>query len=62
MEEPGEKCTVVFALIITEPASECVCFGWGGMVAIPTPFPLAGSITINAKTTVHCPPDSSMER
>ncbi len=25
MEEPGEQCTVVFALIVTEPGSECVC-------------------------------------
>jgi hypothetical protein len=24
IEEPGEQCTVVFALIVTEPASECV--------------------------------------
>ena len=24
MEEPGEQCTVVFALIITEPTSKCV--------------------------------------
>ncbi len=28
MEEPGEQCTVVFALIDTQPASECV----GGVV------------------------------
>jgi hypothetical protein len=25
MEESGEQCTVVFALIVTEPASEFVC-------------------------------------
>ncbi len=25
MEEPGEQWTVVFALIVTEPASGCVC-------------------------------------
>ncbi len=24
IEEPGELCAVVFALIVTEPASECV--------------------------------------
>ncbi len=24
LEEPGEQCTVVFALIVTEPVSECV--------------------------------------
>jgi hypothetical protein len=27
MEEPGERCTVAFALIVTEQASECVCEG-----------------------------------
>ncbi len=38
MEEPGEKCTVVFAFIVTEPASECVYVGgWGGShTALPT--------------------------
>ncbi len=51
MEEPGEQCTVVFALIVTEPASECVC------VEAPHP-PLGGSVTIYAKTTVLCSPDS----
>jgi hypothetical protein len=25
MEEPGEQYTVVFALIVTEPANECLC-------------------------------------
>ncbi len=25
IEEPREQCTVVFALIVTDPASECVC-------------------------------------
>jgi hypothetical protein len=30
MEEPGEQGTVVFALICTEPASECVCGRVGG--------------------------------
>ncbi len=30
MEESGEQCTVVFALIVTEPASECVCEDGGG--------------------------------
>ncbi len=33
MEEPEEECTVVFALIVTEPAIECVC------VAPPPPPP-----------------------
>jgi hypothetical protein len=26
-EEPGEQCTVVFVLTVTEPAIECVCRG-----------------------------------
>jgi hypothetical protein len=25
MEESGEQCNVVFAFIVTEPASECAC-------------------------------------
>jgi hypothetical protein len=62
MEEPGEQCTVVFALIATEPAIVFVCVR-GGLV-IPPPFPppprLADSVTIYAKTTVHCSPDSFM--
>ncbi len=32
MAESGEQRTVVFALIVAEPASECVCvcvWGWG---------------------------------
>ncbi len=29
-EEPGEKCTVVFALIVTEPAGGCVWSEWRG--------------------------------
>ncbi len=48
-EESGEQCYVVFALIAKEPA--------------PPPPPihsLAGSATINAKTTVHCYSDSPM--
>jgi hypothetical protein len=47
MEQPGEQCTVVFALIVT-----CV---WGGGGCPPA---LAGSVTIHAKTTVHWSPDS----
>jgi hypothetical protein len=41
MEEPGEQCTVVFAPIVTVPASECyVCVcGGGAGVAIPLPPP-----------------------
>jgi hypothetical protein len=53
MEEPGEQCAVAFALIITELATEC---GWGRGVATPPTLPLAGSVTIYAKTTVHCSP------
>jgi hypothetical protein len=50
MEEPGEKCTVVFALIVTEPASEA----WEGCYN-PTPsLLLAAYVTIYSKTTVHC--------
>jgi hypothetical protein len=39
IEEPVEQCTVVFALIVTEPASESVCFcgGSGGEDATPPP-------------------------
>jgi hypothetical protein len=58
MEEPEEQCTVVFALIVTEPARVCV---WGGLLYMYPPLPLASSVTIQAKTTVHCSPDSSME-
>ncbi len=29
-KEPGEQCTVVFELIVTEPANECVWMGGGG--------------------------------
>jgi hypothetical protein len=61
MDESGEQCTVVFALIATEPASG----RWG--VAIPSPLPThthspaGGCVTIYAKTTVHCSPGSSMK-
>ncbi len=44
VEEPGEHCTVVFALIVTEPAGECsvcVCAGGGGRLLYYTsPSPL----------------------
>ncbi len=39
VEEPGEQCTVVFALIVTEPAGECMCVGGGGCYIYP-PSPL----------------------
>jgi hypothetical protein len=58
MEEPGEQFAVVFVLIVTEPASDCVCL-WGGGASSTTSL-LAGSGTIYTKTTVHCSPDSSM--
>ncbi len=35
--------------------------GGGGGVGLPRPSPLDGSITIYAKTTVHCSPDSSLD-
>jgi hypothetical protein len=35
MEEPGELCIVVFALIVTEPATECMCEGGGDYILIP---------------------------
>jgi hypothetical protein len=38
MEESREQCTVVFALIVTKPASECVCL-WMAGVAVPPPPP-----------------------
>jgi hypothetical protein len=74
MEEPGEQCTDVFALIVTDPASDFVCVkGWmggggggvggggrGGAPPPPPPPPLAGTVKICAKTTVHCSPGSSM--
>ncbi len=33
----GEQCTVVFAFIFTEPASECVCVEGGGGGVRPNP-------------------------
>jgi hypothetical protein len=59
MEVPGKQCTVVFALIVTELASECVEKG-GRVFALPFTHPLASCVTIYAKTTVHCFLDSSM--
>jgi hypothetical protein len=38
MEESGNQCTVVFALIVTEQASEFVC-GRGGVQQPPRPSP-----------------------
>jgi hypothetical protein len=44
MEEPGEQFIVVFALIVMEPATECV--PGGGWVVTPLFPPLAGYVTI----------------
>jgi hypothetical protein len=44
MEEPGEQCTVVFALIVTEKASECVFGGVTIRFRFHNNYP---------KTTVH---------
>jgi hypothetical protein len=38
-EESGEHCTVVFALFVTEPASECVCVSGGRGLQYPSPHP-----------------------
>jgi hypothetical protein len=52
---------VVFALIVREPASECVCvFGGGGGGDATPPPPLIGSVTIYVKTTVQSSPGSAM--
>ncbi len=59
MEKPGEQCTIVFKLSVTEPDSDFVCVGgvWG---RLSPPPPASFSVTIHAKTTVNCSPDSSM--
>jgi hypothetical protein len=62
MKDPGEQCTVVFALIVTEPASECYN---RSCLCPPAPLPhppIAGSVIIHAKTTVHYSPGSFMQR
>jgi hypothetical protein len=59
MEEPGVQCTVVFALMVTELASDYV-YVWRRECYEYTPHPLACSVTIYAKTTVRCSPGSSM--
>ncbi len=59
MEESGEQCTVVFAWIITEPASGGGGPGWG-YKQDRLYHSLDGSVTIYAKTRVHCPPGSFM--
>jgi hypothetical protein len=59
MEEPREQCTAVFAFNATEPASGCV-YGWRGLGKGGGCPILADSVTIYAKTTVHCSLDSSV--
>jgi hypothetical protein len=39
MEESGEQCSVVFALIVAEQASEFVCGRGGGVQQPPRPSP-----------------------
>jgi hypothetical protein len=60
MEESGEQCIVacLHYLLRNRLLSVCVCVVGGGGCSPPPP-PLAGSITIYAKTTVHCSPNSS---
>jgi hypothetical protein len=50
-ESRGEQCTVVFVLIVTEPASVCGGGGGGRGVGKPPAPQLADSVTIYAKTT-----------
>ncbi len=59
-DELREKCTGVFALIVTEPASVSVKVCWVGVAKPPPPPPKACFVTIYPKKTVHCAPDSSM--
>ncbi len=64
--KPGEQCNVVFALIVTESANEWGCVGGMGAAGsyynAPPPPPLGLSVTIYAKTTADCSPDSSMAK
>jgi hypothetical protein len=70
MEESGGESTVVFALIVQN-----LPIGGGGGSNLPPPLPPlpshtphthtqkpVGYVTINAKTTVHSSPDSSIPR
>jgi hypothetical protein len=49
MEKPGEQCTVVFALIGTEPASGCVCGGEGGDGGIGEMDPIRNKLLFRAR-------------
>jgi hypothetical protein len=53
MEESGAQCIVVFALIFTEPTSECVCL-WRRGLLYPPPPATSQFVTIYATTTMHC--------
>jgi hypothetical protein len=53
MEELGEQYTVVFALIVIEPAKR-------GRAVLPPPPTWSVPLTIYAKTTGQCCPDSSI--
>jgi hypothetical protein len=44
MEEPGEQCTVVFALVVTEPDSDSVCLKGGMEGGLLHPIPLPPTI------------------
>jgi hypothetical protein len=59
MEESREQCTVVLASIFTQLARGWVKGRANTRHSFST-YSLASSVTINAKTTVHCSPDSSM--
>jgi hypothetical protein len=48
------------ALIVTDPG--IIERSVGGGVPRPPPHPLADSVTIYAKTTMHCSPDFSMHQ
>ncbi len=58
MEEPGNTAlSSLYKLLRNRLMNAYVCVGVGGCY---TPTPLAGSVTIYAKTTVLCSPDSSL--
>ncbi len=55
MEDLENNALVGFALIVTEPAIECVCWGTN-----PTPLPTSRFLNNICKDEVHSSPDSSM--
>jgi hypothetical protein len=58
VEEPGEQCTVVFALLVTEPAGECVCGGGGVLHPLPPTSQFGNSLCKD--DSAFCSPDFSM--